>query len=265
MGDHLRRIRQHAASLPPDVYLTGVFAGGPLQAAADLVESNAFYAGFYDNPDALHDLLDMLTELQIEIFQATITAAGGLQRMTTLDFDPVWAPEGHKCNLSDDISVPVGPRVFRQFSLPYNNRIYAPWGSGTLHVCGPQVAKWNYLDHSPKLKGLNCAYQWTRDDLSDLRQIFAGWGMIEVNFDMPGERSEEMLAGFTHLMEALAPDVVAVPVCTVDESWSDEEITNLYRDMRKIADGYAAKMRWRNACGANRSARASPVWKARAA
>ncbi len=64
MADHLQRIRQHAAALPPDVYLTGIFAGGPLQVAADLVESKAFYAGFYDDPAALHHLLDMVTELQ---------------------------------------------------------------------------------------------------------------------------------------------------------------------------------------------------------
>jgi uroporphyrinogen-III decarboxylase len=247
MGEHLRRIRHHAGNLPHDVYLTGVFAGGPLQVAADLVESNAFYAGFYDNPDAMRYLLDMVTELQIEIYRATAEAAGGLERLTTLDFDPVWAPEKHKCILSDDISVPVGPRIFRQYSVPYNNRVYAPWGSGMLHVCGPQVAKRTYMDHVPRLKGLNCAYHWTRDEFSELREIFAGWGMLEVNFDMVGEGPDEMLAGFRHMMECLAPDVIAVPVCTVDEMWTDADITAFYWDMRKIAREYAANMRWRTA------------------
>ncbi len=65
---------------------------------------------------------------------------------------------------------------------------------------------------------------------------------------MPGERSEEMLAGFRHMMECLAPDVAAVPVCTVDDGWTDDEILGLYWDMRRIAEEYAANMRWRSGC-----------------
>ena len=244
MPEHLRRIRYHAANLPPDVYLTGVFVGGPLQTCADLVSTNAFYASFRENPAALHHLLGMVTGLQADIFRAVAEAAGGVERLTTLDFDPVWAPEKHKANLSDDISVPVGPRAFREFSVPYNNRIYAEWGSGILHVCGPQAAKAAYLEHAPKLKGLNVAYEWTKDELPALREMFAGWGMVEVNFDMVGERPEEMLAGFRHVMECLAPDVVGVPICTVDEGWTDDEITAFYWDMRKIGAEYAGNMRW---------------------
>jgi hypothetical protein len=242
--EHLRRIRHFAAELPPDVYLTGVFAGGPLQAAGDLVATNNFYASPRENPAALHHLLQMVTEVQIELFQAVAEAAGGLDRLTTLDFDPVWAPEQHKCILSDDISVGVGPRTFREFSIPYNNQLYREWGSGMLHVCGPQVAKRVYQEHSPRLKGVNLAYEWSKDDLPALREIFAGWGMIEVNFDMVGERPEEMLTGYRHVMETLAPDVVAVPVCTVDEGWTDREITDFYWDMRRIGEEYAANMRW---------------------
>ena len=62
-------------------------------------------------------------------------------------------------------------------------------------------------------------------------------------FDM-GERAEEMLAGFRLMMENLAPDVPAIPICIVDNTWSDSDITGLYHEMRKISEEYARHMRW---------------------
>jgi uroporphyrinogen-III decarboxylase len=243
MPKHLRRLRYHSAHLPPDVYLTGVFAAGPLQVCADLIESNVFYLSFHDNPDALHHLLDVVTDVQQEVYRAVVDTVGGIDRLTSVDWDPVWAPEKYKSHVSDDICGNISPKAFREFSIPYNNRLYEPWGSGLMHNCGPQTPKWVYLEHNPRLKGINCAYDYSYGDLADLGEIFAGWGIVEVNFDS-GETAEEMLEGFRFMMETLAPDTVGVPVCTIDESWADDEITAFYWEMRKIADEYAANMRW---------------------
>jgi len=239
----LRRLRYHAEHLPPDMYITGVNAGGPLQASASLVESNTFYLSFYDNPEALHYLLDMVTDVQLEVYRAVIDAAGGINRMTSIDWDPVWAPEKYKSHVSDDICGVISPQAFREFSMLYNNRLFQPWGSGLMHNCGPQTPKHFYLEHDPKLKGINCAYDYSRDDLAEMGELFAGWGVIEVNFDS-GETPEEMLEGFRYMMETLAPDTVGIPVCTIEESWSDDDITSFYWDMREIANEYAANMRW---------------------
>jgi hypothetical protein len=38
--------------------------------------------------------------------------------------------------------------------------------------------------------------------------------------------------------------VVGVPLCFVDDTWRDEDVTALYWDMRKIAEEYATQMRW---------------------
>ena len=53
-----------------------------------------------------------------------------------------------------------------------------------------------------------------------------------------------MLSGFRTMMETLAPDTVGIPVCVIDDSWADDDITALYWDMRMIADEYAAGMKW---------------------
>ena len=51
MPENVRRLRQHAANLPPDVYITGIDAGGPLNTCKDLIDTDLLYAGFYENPE----------------------------------------------------------------------------------------------------------------------------------------------------------------------------------------------------------------------
>ena len=243
MPENLRRLRYHAENLPPDVYITGIDNGGPLNNCKDLLDTNLLYTGFYENPRAMHALLDLVTEVQIKMCHALVGAVGGIHRMTSIDFDPVWAPEKYKSFCSDDVCATIGPTTFREFALPYNSRIYRPWGSGLLHNCGPNPCQRLYPEHDPKCKGLNCSYRYSHADFPQLRQVFAGWGIVEAMFDC-SEGPEEMLSGFRTMMETLAPDTVGIPVCVIDDSWADDDITALYWDMRMIADEYAAGMKW---------------------
>ncbi len=248
MPENLRRLRYHAEHLPADVAITGIDAGGPLNTCKDLLDTNLLYTGFYDDPAAMHHLLNMATEVQGEIYRAITQAAGGIQRMTCIDFDPIWAPEKYKAFVSDDVCATIGPAVFKEFSLPYNNRLYQPWGHGLMHNCGPNPCKNLYLEHNPRLKGLNLAYKYSQGDFPQLRQIFAGWGVFHLMLDNE-LTPEAMLAAFRHMMETLAPDVIGVPICFVDDTWRDEDVTALYWEMRKIGDEYAASMHWQEGNG----------------
>lgn len=244
----LSRLRYHAENLPKDVYLTGLDLGGPLNSCKDLVESNLLYTGFYDNPEAVLHLLDLVTTVQLDLYQAVSTAAGGLDRMTSIDFDPVWAPEGCKGFVSDDVCSAVSPAIFKRFSRPFNNRLYQAWGSGLLHNCGPHPAKGNYLEHTPRLRGINCSYRYSHQDFAEFRRIFAGWGIVEVLFDQD-ETAEEMLAAFRQLMETFSPDTFAIPVCMLGDGWNDSDITDFYWEMRNIAVEYADSMAVSNPAG----------------
>ena len=110
--------------------------------------------------------------------------------------------------------------------------------------CGPLPAVSCYLDHTPPIKGINCSYHYTREDFPKLREAFNGRGIVQAMFDN-GETAEEMIAGFREMMECFAPDVIAVPICSVDDAWNDDDITVLYWEMRKISEEYAANMKWR--------------------
>ena len=245
MQDNLRVQRQFAERFPKWVHLTGFDLGGPLNSCRDLVEGSALYIGMIEQPEALHYLLDILTDLQIACYEAGIEAGGGLERMTHVDMGQIWAPEDHKGFVSDDVCATISPAMFDTFSKPYNNRIFAHWQGGLLHNCGPHPVADCYLNHTPPINGINCSYHHTLTSLPALRKAFAGRGLVQAMFDN-GESAEEMIAGFRHLMEELAPEVVALPMAQVDDAWSDAEITDLYYAMREVAVEYAANMRWRD-------------------
>jgi hypothetical protein len=133
--------------------------------------------------------------------------------------------------------------LYRAPCRPYNNRLFEPGGSGLLHNCGPHPSKPVYLDHDPKLKGLSLSYKYSQQEFPELREIFAGWGILHVLLDNEST-PQAMLAAFRHMAETLAPDVVGIPVCFVDDTWQDADVTALYWEMRKISDQYATNMRW---------------------
>ena len=243
MPDNLRLQRLFAERFPKWVHLTGFDLGGPLNSCRDLIEGTTLYTAMIEQPEALHYLLDKLTDLQIACYAAGIEAAGRLERMTHIDMAQIWAPEGHKGFVSDDVCATISPAMFDLFSKPYNNRIFARWPGGLLHNCGPHPVADRYLEHVPPINGINCSFRYTLDSLPALRKAFAGRGLIQVMFDN-GETAKAMVTGFRYLMEELAPEVIALPMPQVDDSWSDAEITDLYYAMREVAIEYAANMRW---------------------
>lgn len=242
MPDNIRRLQYNLENLPPDVYVSGIDAGGPLNTLKDMLDTNLLYLGFYDNPDAMHHLLDLVTDVQLEVYQKLVEVAG-IDRMTCLDFDPDWAPEKYKSFVSDDICATIGPELFREFSIPYNNRLYGPWGSGGMHNCGPNPCKGLYLDHEPKLKYLNCSFRYSHEEFPEFGELFAGWGIVKPMFDN-GESPRQQIEGFRYMMETLAPGTIGIPLCIIDDTWTDGDITDFYHEMRKIGEEYARNMRW---------------------
>lgn len=243
MPENLKWIAYAASNLPPDIAVTGVDLGGPLNTAKDLFETNFLYTAFIDYPDELCRFLDLITEVQIACYREIVTAAGGLERMVSIDFDPVWAPEGKKGFVSDDVCATISPEAFRQFSIPYNERIFQAFGEGRIHNCGPHPSADLYLEHHPRCLGINCSYRYTRNDFPRIKEAFRGRGILELNFDN-GETPEEVLRGFEDAADSLAPDVAAVPVLVFDDSWEDDDLEGTYRELKKTAEIYARSMNW---------------------
>ncbi len=245
MPHNLQWIRYFAEHLPPEVCLAGIDLGGPMNTAKDLLDTNLLYTAFYDSPEEFHALLDLATNVQMGCYDAIINAAGGIGRLASIDFDPLWAPEGLKGFVSDDVSASFGPEMFREFSMPCNNRIFARYGGGRIHNCGPHPSLGLYLDHDPPIRGLNCSWKYSKADLSAMRDAFRGRGIVELNFDC-GESFDEIVRGFEAATEILAPDVIALPLVFLNETWADDAVSDLYSALRAVSERYAAGMNWRD-------------------
>ncbi len=243
MPHNLRWLEYTASHLPECVSITGIDLGGPINTAKDMLDTNLLYTAFYDDPDAFHFFLNMVTDLQIACYHEIIGAVGSIDRLTCIDFDPLWAPEGRKGFVSDDVCASFGPDMFREFSVPYNNRIFRAFTGGRIHNCGPHPSIHHYLDHDPGINGLNCSFRYSRSGLGDIRESFEGRGIVEFNFDC-GETHDEIVAGYEDIADTLAPDVIAIPLLFLNHTWTERDITALYRDLRKISDRYAREIRW---------------------
>jgi uroporphyrinogen-III decarboxylase len=230
---------------PVEVSLAGIDLGGPLNTAKDLFETDLLFTAMYDAPEEMERFLAFAARVQTAALEEIVRAAGSPDHMSSVDFDPLWAPEGRKGFVSDDVCAGLSAEHFRRFSVPYNNRILSRWPGGRIHNCGPHPAAALYLDHDPPLDGLNCSFRYTRRDLPRLKEAFGGRGIVELMFDN-GETAEQIVRGYEEAAGVLAPDVAAIPVVWVNGAdWQDDELRALYEELRKVAARYAGSMRWR--------------------
>jgi hypothetical protein len=243
MPFNLRWLRYHKENLPDDVYLTGIDLGGPLNSAKDLFDTNLLYTAFYDTPDEYHYFLKLVTDLQIRCYTEIIHAVGDINRFSSIDFDPLWAPEGRKGFVSDDVCATISPDIFKSFSIRYNNSIFKRWRGGRIHNCGPHPSIDFYLPQTPEINGLNCSFRYTKDDIPNIKKALKGRGIVEFMFDN-GETADEIIHGFELIANSLSPDVVGIPLIWLNETWTDSDITDIFFDMKKISEKYADSMNW---------------------
>jgi hypothetical protein len=95
---------------------------------------NTFY-WMYDEPQAICDLMGLITESFIEWVKVqkehsghSLDETGGLQGVAS--------PKGVGVWVSDDDLVSVTPSLYEEFVVPYYSRLFTEFGGGHLHYCG---------------------------------------------------------------------------------------------------------------------------------
>lgn len=95
---------------------------GALAEAADLRGVSALMYDLYDRPEWVDELLERLVEVEIAFALAQVEAGATI------------------IGLGDAIASQVGPRAYRRFALPYEQRIFAAIRDAgampRLHICG---------------------------------------------------------------------------------------------------------------------------------
>jgi len=121
MTDRLEAIRTLKEQVGGRVPVMG-WVEGALAEANDLRGDSAMMTDFYDRPEWLVELLEILTEFEIAFARAQVEAGADI------------------IGLGDAIASTISPRMYRRFALPYEQRIFAAvremGAIPRLHICG---------------------------------------------------------------------------------------------------------------------------------
>ena len=237
----LRRISMFAEAGDGIIPVSLLDAAGGMNVVADLLGVEYALVALYTEPDGVHRLLDMIQDLFIATIRAGIAAAGGEEYITTTDFPDFWFPEGYKGHVSDDISTNFGPEMYREFSAPYHARIFAEFGCGGLHNCGPNPCHAEYVAHPLSPRAIDLADPFSHDDLPAFKVSLKKKSFIYLAFDRLKNRELEPISWYREVMELMAPDVTVIPVLCVANV---DEGRELYQGLYPISKEYARRMNW---------------------
>ena len=152
----------------------------PYGCATKIIQNEELMYAMYDEPELVHKFFDRITtgiEDTIEALQRWL----GKDHVVLNYNAPV--PNGD-CGLilwDDYISV-VSPQLHTEFCKPYNDRLYAKFGVGHLHTCGPYFP--GYIDAALvcKPRSLDFAimrgFNRSKDDMLEFRRITREHGII---------------------------------------------------------------------------------------
>jgi len=142
---------------------------GPLDLASTMLGAERLMLAMYDNPDAVHRLLDQMTRDFITYMHLQEVASEG--SLVPIHCMPtVWLPSGRAMSLSEDMLAVVSPPLYEQFAVPYNERISAEFGGVVIHSCGSWEHNLPGLARTHGLLGVNFGVSETR--LSSVAEQF---------------------------------------------------------------------------------------------
>jgi hypothetical protein len=155
--DTIRTMRQRS-DLPVGV----TDCQGPLTTALQIVGYDKMIYWMYDHPDAIHGLMQQVTDALIGWVRLQKEVAG--QRIEDDAYVlGVKIPTGYGgVWISDDDSVIFSKDLYREFVVPYNSQVLRAFGGGAIHYCGNAN---QHIDNYLATDGLTAIQNLNLDDL----------------------------------------------------------------------------------------------------
>jgi len=241
----LERIRHITKETNYEIPTSNLDCGNGLLMAYEITETKLFFTAMKDDPKAVHHIIDILTDIIIDIESEVINVAGGIDNITSTEWDEKWFPEGKKCYISTDLQSLYSPDDYLFFDLPYCNRQFRKFGPGFIHNCGPQTALEFFWKHDPKPYGITCEYYSCLNDYKRIREVFSQGhkAVLLVEFTNMKD-SDEMVKAFKNLMDILAPKVIAIPWMWVGPVHiCQESPEKIYNKLLKVSKEYMRRMK----------------------
>ncbi len=137
---------------------------GPLDICELLFGEEMFYA-MYDDPDLVHALFSLITDTYIAF----------MERWNSLfppkaDFNPHWSFLCHRGSIliRNDSAMNLSPELYREFSVPYDQKLLDHFGGGAIHFCGRGD---HYIEDLVQMNGLY-AINLTQPQYNDMEKIY---------------------------------------------------------------------------------------------
>jgi len=124
----------------------------PMNTASLIVPTDELLAACYTDPDAVHHLLGLVTDLVISFSRMQAELIGEAIALPGHLF-PAGAASG--ISVSDDNACMVSPEVYRAFFVPYLGRISRAFGGLYLHACGNFAHNLGAMLEIEGLRGIN--------------------------------------------------------------------------------------------------------------
>lgn len=155
-------------------------AQGPLNIALTLCGVENFFVWVYEHPVLAHELMDFATEVLINWIRLQKQYAG--QPASSGAFPhAILLPEGFGgvCISDDDCGL-MSARMYREFVVPYNSRVFRAFGGGTLHFCGSAEHQIENFLATEGLTGINCFCMGDFRQIRRMQQMFDNRSVLMV-------------------------------------------------------------------------------------
>ncbi len=165
----IRHMRRHS-----DLPVSFTDCQGPLNIALSLCSPERLFLWLYDEPRAVHELMEFSTEALIRWIEVQKEAAGQPRDGGALPH-AIWLPDGvGGVWISDDDCVAISAEHYRRFVVPYNGRVLEAFGGGTIHFCGTAEHQIENFLRTPGLVGVNNFCMGNFRQLRRMQEAFRG-------------------------------------------------------------------------------------------
>lgn len=128
---------------------------GPLGTASMMWRQEDFILAMYDNPEAVHHLLSLVTDYIISVFHYYRNEFPDAEMIC---WPPMHMPQQYGVGITEDFTELMSPDLYREFGLPYVNRIADEFGGVFIHCCARFKQHWDVFDEIHNLRGLDTMF-----------------------------------------------------------------------------------------------------------
>jgi uroporphyrinogen decarboxylase-like protein len=206
---------------------------GPLDSAALIFGHNNFLEAMYTHPEAVHRLLELVTDITIKLVRAqrALVRSYGVEFVPAL-FQP-WMPDGLGVSVSNDECVMISAEMHDEFNVPYLNQISDAFGGIYLHSCGKWTHQLPSLSKVRNLRGHE--FGASEATFKPVLDYFGGKIMLAARVGLHRDLKFKGMTDFVSQMMEAAKTYrglfinVDITNGLTDDAWPETDLDEIYR------------------------------------